>query len=42
MFLLVGKFNMIGMLLKIVYDQVQKSYKNIKQSSLTGFITIPL
>lgn len=31
---------MIGMLLKIVYGQVQKANKNIQQGSLTGLITI--
>ena len=39
MFLLVGKFKMIGMLLNVVHDQVQNS----KQKPITkGFPTIPL
>ena len=41
-FLLVEKIKMIGMLLNIVYPQVKKADKHLKQRDPAGFITIPL
>ena len=40
MLLVVSKFKLIEMQLKVVHGQVQKANKNIQQEGLKGFITI--